>query len=102
MWAGANFLAFAGLSDTCPDVPWLGGRSHYTRELRLSILIPTYNERTVVERSLAQVLAAGLPEDKELIIVGDCSTDGTAAILDRVASQEPCIRLVHKDVNQGR
>ena len=36
--------------------------SHYTRELRLSILIPVYHERTVVERGLAQVLAAPLPK----------------------------------------
>ncbi len=56
--------------------------SYYTGELRLSILIPVYNERTVVERSLAQVLAAPLPEnmDRELVIVDDCSTDGTVAI----------------------
>jgi glycosyltransferase involved in cell wall biosynthesis len=33
--------------------------------LRLSILIPVYNERTMVERSLAQVLAAPLPEKME-------------------------------------
>ena len=73
-------------------------------ELRLSILIPVYNERTVVERSLAQVLAAPLPEnmDRELIIVDDCSTDGTAAILDRMASQEPSIRLIRKTVNEGK
>jgi glycosyltransferase involved in cell wall biosynthesis len=72
--------------------------------LRLSILIPVYNERTVVERSLAQVLAAPLPEnmDRELIIVDDCSTDGTAAILDRMASQEPSIRLIRKTVNEGK
>jgi glycosyltransferase involved in cell wall biosynthesis len=77
---------------------------HYTGELRLSILIPVYNERTVVERSLAQVLAAPLPEnmDRELIIVDDCSTDGTAAILDRIASQEPSIRLIRKTVNEGK
>jgi len=37
----------------------------YTKELRLSILIPVYNERTMVERSLAQVLAAPLPEKME-------------------------------------
>ena len=78
--------------------------SHYTGELRLSILIPVYNERTVVERRLAQVLAAPLPEnmDRELIIVDDCSTDGTAAILDRMASEEPSVRLIRKTVNEGK
>ncbi len=70
----------------------------------LSILIPVYNERTVVERSLAQVLAAPLPENmgRELVIVDDCSTDGTSAILDRIAAENPCIRLFHKPVNQGK
>ncbi|HYL39326.1 MAG TPA: glycosyltransferase [Bryobacteraceae bacterium] len=70
----------------------------------LSILIPVYNERTVVERSLALVLAAPLPEnmDRELIIVDDCSTDGTAEILERLAAQEPSIRLTRKQVNEGK
>src|SRR5262245_35490545 len=70
----------------------------------LSILIPVYNERTVVERSLALVLAAPLPEnvDRELVIVDDCSTDGTSAILERLAAQEPHIRLVRHPVNRGK
>src|SRR5579872_3530136 len=70
----------------------------------LSILIPVYNERSVVERSLAQVLAAPLPEnmDRELIVVDDCSTDGTSAILERLAAAEPQIRLVRHAVNQGK
>ena len=78
--------------------------SYYTGELRLSILIPVYNERTVVERSLALVLAAPLPEnmDRELIIVDDCSTDGTGAILERLAREEPSIRLIRKTVNEGK
>ena len=73
-------------------------------ELRLSILIPVYNERTMVERSLAQVLNAPLPEnlERELIIVDDCSTDGTSEILDRLAAAEPCIRLFRKKVNEGK
>jgi glycosyltransferase involved in cell wall biosynthesis len=70
----------------------------------LSILIPVYNERTVVERSLAMVLQAPLPEslDRELVIVDDCSTDGTFPILERIASQHPEIRLFRQPVNQGK
>jgi glycosyltransferase involved in cell wall biosynthesis len=72
--------------------------------MRLSILIPVYNERTMVERSLAQVLAAPLPEnmDRELIIVDDCSTDGTSEILDRLAASQPGIQLIRKKVNEGK
>ena len=72
--------------------------------MRLSILIPVYNERTMVERSLAQVLAVPLPEnmDRELIIVDDCSTDGTTEILERLAAREPDICLIRKKVNEGK
>lgn len=72
--------------------------------MRLSVLIPVFNERTVVEQSLAQVMAAPLPEnmDRELIIVDDCSTDGTGEILTRLAARNPSIRLIRKDVNQGK
>ena len=49
--------------------------------MKLSILMPVYNERTVVQRCISQVLTAPLPEnmERELVIVDDCSTDGTAA-----------------------
>ncbi len=70
----------------------------------LSILIPVYNERTVVEKSLALVLSAALPEnmDRELVIVDDCSTDGTSEILKRLAETEPRIRLFRHPVNRGK
>ncbi len=72
--------------------------------MKLSILVPVYNERTVVERSLARVFSAPLPEamDRELIVVDDCSTDGTSAILEELAAAEPRIRLFRHDVNQGK
>src|SRR3954467_5568963 len=72
--------------------------------MRLSILIPVYNERTVVERSLSLVIAAPLPEnmERELVIIDDCSTDGTLAILESLARDEPRIRLLRHDVNQGK
>ena len=70
----------------------------------LSILIPVYNERSVVEQSLALVLAAPLPENmhRELVIVDDCSTDGTWNILQRMAAAEPRIKLHRHEVNQGK
>src|SRR5437867_3026010 len=72
--------------------------------MKLSILMPVYNERTVVKRCISLVLAAPLPEnmDRELIVVDDCSTDGTYAILERLANGNPQIRLYQHAVNQGK
>ncbi|MGE5647258.1 MAG: glycosyltransferase [Acidobacteriota bacterium] len=72
--------------------------------MKLSVLMPVYNERTVVERSIAQVLSAPLPEamDRELVIVDDRSTDGTWDILSRLAAATPAIRLFRHEVNLGK
>jgi len=70
----------------------------------LSVLVPVYNERTVVEKSLAQVLAAPLPEnmEREVILVDDCSTDGTSEILTRLAGSDPRFHLIRHSVNRGK
>ncbi|MBM3739045.1 MAG: glycosyltransferase [Acidobacteria bacterium] len=72
--------------------------------MRLSILVPVYNERTLVERSLEAVINAPLPEemDREIVVVDDCSTDGTSAILDGLARRWPQMRLHRHAVNQGK
>src|SRR2546425_9250829 len=72
--------------------------------MKLSILMPVYNERNVVERCISQVLAAPLPEDmdRELVIVDDCSTDGTYAILERLVARNAHIRLFRHQVNRGK
>jgi len=71
--------------------------------MKLSILVPVYNERTLVERSLEAVLNAPVPEnmDREVVVVDDCSTDGTSVILDRLAAANSNIRLHRHNVNQG-
>ena len=72
--------------------------------MRLSILVPVYNERAVVETSLAKVMEAALPDgvEREIILVDDCSTDGTSAILDRIVAAHPEMRLIKKPVNEGK
>jgi len=66
--------------------------------------MPVYNERTTVERCISLVLAAPLPEnmERELVIVDDRSTDGTFAILERLAESFPQIRLYQHDRNRGK
>ncbi len=70
----------------------------------LSILVPVYNERTVVERCLSLVLTAPIPENmaREIILVDDCSTDGTLAILERIAASNACFKLFRHEVNRGK
>jgi len=72
--------------------------------MKLSILMPVYNERTVVERCIGQVIASPLPEnmERELVIVDDCSTDGTFDVLKRLADAYPEIRLFRHEKNQGK
>lgn len=49
--------------------------------MRLSVLIPAYNERATILPVLAMVCAALPAVEKEIIVVDDCSTDGTRALL---------------------
>jgi len=70
----------------------------------LSILVPVYNERTVVLASLAKVLESPLPEGlrREIILVDDCSTDGTGEILENFVRAHPEILLFRKPKNEGK
>ena len=52
----------------------------------VSIVIPVYNERATVEEILRRVLDADMR--KEIIVVDDCSTDGTRQILENMAARQ--------------
>ena len=79
----------------------LRGRTPLPREeLRLSVLIPVYNEEATIKLILDQVHA--VPVRKEVICVNDASTDGTAAILDRMAESGRIDRLIHQPQNRGK
>jgi hypothetical protein len=61
---------------------------------KLSIVIPACNEAAALESALRSVLAQDYPE-LEIILIDDRSTDGTAAIVDRMAAADPRILAIH-------
>ena len=65
--------------------------------MKLSILIPVYNEKETIDELLSIVEAVEL--DKEMIVVDDCSTDGTSALLDKWQAR---VTLLRHQVNRGK
>ena len=66
----------------------------------LSVIIPCYNERETIATVVAAVRAAA-PADKEIIIVDDCSQDGTRELL-RNEIEHLIDRVIYLDVNKGK
>ncbi|HET8945898.1 MAG TPA: glycosyltransferase family 2 protein [Candidatus Polarisedimenticolia bacterium] len=67
--------------------------------MKLSIVIPVYNERETLPKTLARVQST--PFDKEIILVDDGSTDGTRAWLETLRDR-PGIVVVLQPRNQGK
>jgi len=64
------------------------------------VIVPCYNERGTIAELLRRVLA--VPISKEVIIVDDCSTDGSADRIREIAQNNPSIRYLRQDRNQGK
>ena len=73
--------------------------------VRLSVLMPVYNERQTVAAIVERVLAVKIP--KEIIIVDDGSTDGTADVLEKLADRTDntpgnSLRVIRHPSNLGK
>jgi glycosyltransferase involved in cell wall biosynthesis len=73
-------------------------------KVSLCVLIPVYNERHLVAASIARVLAlqSKLISSLEVIVVDDCSTDGSWELLRQIAGTDHRIRLYRHHKNQGK
>ena len=70
--------------------------------MKLSIIMPVYNERDTLSEILSQVRAVELPEvEKEILLVDDGSTDGSREILAEEAAAGD-LRVFYHDQNQGK
>lgn len=67
---------------------------------KLSIIIPIYNERELLPKVLERVRA--VPIDKELILVDDCSKDGTRQYLEEHEEGAPDTRVLYHARNRGK
>jgi dolichol-phosphate mannosyltransferase len=71
--------------------------------VKLSIVIPCYNEEKTLERCVDSVLAIQSETlELELIVVDDCSTDASRTIARRLSERIPGMILRHHDKNQGK
>ena len=72
--------------------------------MKLSIIIPAYNERYTIRECVNRVLNADLPENmtQELIIVDDHSNDGTWEIIQDLAASFDNIKIFRQEINQGK
>jgi glycosyltransferase involved in cell wall biosynthesis len=61
-----------------------------------------YNEIRTLETLLTAVLNAPLPCERELVIVDDCSRDGSREFLQEFAKRHDCVRLVLHEKNGGK
>jgi glycosyltransferase involved in cell wall biosynthesis len=70
--------------------------------MRVSIVIPVYNEANTILTLLDRVMAVDLP-DKEIIVVDDGSGDGTREKLKILSeSANPSLKLVYHEKNKGK
>lgn len=68
--------------------------------MKLSIIMPVYNEERRVAEAVKRVLAVAFPVEVDLVIVDDGSRDGTADVLSTI--DDPRMRLIRHDRNQGK
>lgn len=66
---------------------------------KLSVVMPVYNEKATIRKIIKQV--QGEKSEKEIIIIDDCSTDGTREILHELATI-PGIKVLFHNKNMGK
>ncbi len=68
--------------------------------MKLSVIIPVYNEEKTVLDVVGRVRQCGV-KDLQIVVVNDCSSDGTRAELEKLPDSDD-LTLVHHEVNKGK
>lgn len=68
--------------------------------MKLTVIIPVYNERETIVEVIAQVRGCGV-KDLQIVVVNDCSSDGTRTNLEKLPASADLL-IVHHEKNQGK
>ncbi len=70
--------------------------------MKLSIVVPVYNEVATLEKIIAAIKAVDVGMEKEIVLVDDCSKDGTRELLQQLQAKDPTLAVCFHEVNQGK
>lgn len=71
--------------------------------MKLSIIIPVFNEEKTIGEILKKVSKIEIPNvEKQIIVVNDGSTDGTNKAIKNLPTVNPGIKIINHSVNQGK
>ncbi len=104
-WSQAHYFWTPDYVDDClkqfgPTICRRLGIYALPSDFLLSVVVPVYNEVRSLEKIVARLLGTGLP--LEILLVNDGSTDGSTALIDRLAASHSEIRAIHQPRNQGK
>ena len=68
----------------------------------LSIVIPVYNEAATISEIVAMVRAVDVGMEKEILLVDDCSRDGTLDVLKQLSAEHSDLKVLFHEVNRGK
>ncbi len=73
------------------------------RIMKLSVLIPVYNEIDTFEEILERIKNADIGDlEKEIVIVDDYSTDGTRDLIKKIGEKDKTIKIFYHEKNKGK
>lgn len=68
--------------------------------MKISVIVPVYNEEKTIKNVIDRIQRVAI--DKEIIIVDDCSKDGTHEVLKAIQKEYPQIKVVYSNPNRGK